>query len=290
MESPRIRLWRCKYLDQIAAARKAGKPIVYLDETWYDTHERLSRCWTDGSPGSELKTSRVRGKRLLLLHAGGENGWVSDAFFISGKNIKDCSADYHGDMNANVFEEWFKNQLCPNLEPRTCIVMDNASYHSRILEKIPNASWKKGDIIDFLQAKKVDIPEPPPLKPCLLNMVQSLQLQKVMAVDAMAESLGHEVLRLPPYHCVFNPIELVWGELKGYIRRHNVNPTCDESVVSLVRQAADLITTDKWKQYVGHAEKEESNFKGFDDYVDSCEDTGQFVFEINGDESSEDEL
>jgi hypothetical protein len=29
------------------------------------------------------------------------------------------------------------------------------------------------------------------------------------AVDEMAKAHGHTVLRLPPYHCVFNPIELL---------------------------------------------------------------------------------
>lgn len=28
---------------------------------------------------------------------------------------------------------------------------------------------------------------------------------------------GHTVLRLPPYHPDFNPIENVWSQLKGYV-------------------------------------------------------------------------
>jgi hypothetical protein len=35
-------------------------------------------------------------------------------------------------------------------------------------------------------------------------------------VDDLIEEHGHKVLRLPPYHCHFNPIELVWSQAKRY--------------------------------------------------------------------------
>ena len=38
-----------------------------------------------------------------------------------------------------------------------------------------------------------------------------LGVQKVMIVDQMAAAKDIEVLRLPPYLCALNPIELLWG-------------------------------------------------------------------------------
>ncbi len=38
---------------------------------------------------------------------------------------------------------------------------------------------------------------------------------KKYRVDEMAKAAGHEVVRLPPYHCTFNPIELVWADEKA---------------------------------------------------------------------------
>ena len=42
---------------------------------------------------------------------------------------KKGSSDYHDEMNATSFEEWFQEKLLPALSPNTLIVMDNASYH-----------------------------------------------------------------------------------------------------------------------------------------------------------------
>ena len=38
--------------------------------------------------------------------------------------------------------------------------------------------------------------------------------------DEEASALGHIVLRLPPYHCQYNPIELVWGIMKRHYDKH----------------------------------------------------------------------
>ena len=37
----------------------------------------------------------------------------------------------------------------------------------------------------------------------------------------MAKAAGHEVVRLPPYHCELNPIELAWSQLKRFIKENN---------------------------------------------------------------------
>ena len=38
-------------------------------------------------------------------------------------------------------------------------------------------------------------------------------------VDEMARDHHKIVLRLPPYHCELNPIELVWAEIKNYVAK-----------------------------------------------------------------------
>lgn len=37
--------------------------------------------------------------------------------------------------------------------------MDNASYHSRVVNKIPTMSTKKSEIIDFMKSNKVTVPD-----------------------------------------------------------------------------------------------------------------------------------
>ena len=83
-----------------------------------------------------------KGERLIVLHAGGKDGWILgkhyfDALANAKIVIKGCdwvfkskkgSSDYHEEMNATSFEEWLEQKLLPALPPNT-LVMDNASYH-----------------------------------------------------------------------------------------------------------------------------------------------------------------
>ena len=59
-------------------------------------------------------------------------------------------------MNAEVFERWFANRFTPDLpkERKVVIVMDNAKYHSRLVEKI-----------SYLIKHLIEIPLPLPVKP-----------------------------------------------------------------------------------------------------------------------------
>jgi len=29
--------------------------------------------------------------------------------------------------------------------------------------------------------------------------------------------MGHEVVKLPPYHCQYNPIEMFWAQVEGEV-------------------------------------------------------------------------
>lgn len=40
-------------------------------------------------------------------------------------------------------------------------------------------------------------------------------------INTIAQEAGHGVVRLPPYHCQYNPIELIWGQVKSYIAKKN---------------------------------------------------------------------
>ena len=85
---------------------------------------------TGGTKGGVRKPTG-KGSRLIILHAGGENGWIDGADLVF--QSKKSTGDYHDEMNSERFEEWFCDQLLPNLQPSSLIVIDNASYHSRKL-------------------------------------------------------------------------------------------------------------------------------------------------------------
>ena len=54
--------------------------------------------------------------------------------------------DYHEEMDSDRFLKWFKEQLIPNIPPNSFIVLDNASYHSRELNKAPTSNSRKTDM------------------------------------------------------------------------------------------------------------------------------------------------
>ena len=86
-----------------------------------------------------------KGKRLIILHAGSEDGWVPNGSLVY-QSLND-DGDYHQEMNHTIFEKWFEDQLLPNIPPNSLIVMDNASYHSRRKEALPTSNWRKGDML-----------------------------------------------------------------------------------------------------------------------------------------------
>jgi hypothetical protein len=50
-------------------------------------------------------------------------------------------------------------QLLQNSKEPSVIVMDNAPYHSILLEKPPTQSWRKDEIIAWLQQKGIPFAE-----------------------------------------------------------------------------------------------------------------------------------
>jgi hypothetical protein len=75
---------------------------------------------------------------------GTKQGFVEGAARIFTSSSS--SADYHESMDSRYFEEWF-DMLLRSLEQPTVILLDNAPYHSRIVNKQPSSSWRKAEII-----------------------------------------------------------------------------------------------------------------------------------------------
>ncbi|CAH1957897.1 unnamed protein product [Acanthoscelides obtectus] len=136
IEKEEIVIWRREYLRKIRQFRAEGRKIYYLDETWVNAGHTQGKVWAflDG-----LSTG-------LKNPAGSVDGFVPEALwaFESKK-----TGDYHEEMDGNSFENWFK-KILPTLDDNAIIVMDNAPYHSRKLEKIPTMATKKADIQQWL--------------------------------------------------------------------------------------------------------------------------------------------
>lgn len=282
IEQPRLVKWRYSYLRQIAKFREEGCKVFYLDETWYDSHNTPNKGWTDGTHNCQLDLPVGRGKRIIIAHCGNEDGFVVNGLLLSAKDIKSSSADYHEDMTANLFERWFSG-LLSKLPNGSVIVLDNAPYHSRQFLKVPNMSTKKSDILDFMRQHNIPFEEDkPPRKDILVQQIRRCNIKPTYVIDEMAKERGMTVLRLPPYHCCFNPIEMVWSQVKRFITRYNRQPKMSESVILLIREAMEQVTAENWSSYVAHVKKTEKEYANMDTLVDKA-----FELIINVDDSSD---
>lgn len=141
--------------------------------------------------------------------------------FIGDKSKK--KQDYHTEMNSEHFEEFF-GEILEFIPEKSCIVIDMASYHRRITEESrnPTTRYRKQEIIDWLIAKEIDVPETyadfnDMTVPVLLNLSRLHKIDPVFAIEKMVEESGKDVkiLWLPVAHCELNAIELVWSNVKG---------------------------------------------------------------------------
>ena len=119
---------RASYLRSIRRLRQTQpeRQFVYLDETWFSQNDVQERAWLDSHEISGRKTALGKGRRLVILHAGSSRGFISGALFSAGNDGQ--TADNHSNMSTDKFEKWFEEQLLPNIEPSSVIVMDNAPY------------------------------------------------------------------------------------------------------------------------------------------------------------------
>ncbi|KAH6944319.1 hypothetical protein HPB50_002692 [Hyalomma asiaticum] len=139
--------------------------IYYLDETWVNAGHTEEKVWEDTTVSSredairkglttELRAPSGKWGRLIVLHAGSEIGFVDGRCLVFWAK-KSVTTDYHSEVDGLRFERWFTEQLLPSIEPRSVIVMDNAPYHSVLLEKLPSTSSREADIQSWLTEKSI---------------------------------------------------------------------------------------------------------------------------------------
>lgn len=211
MERTDIALLRCDFLRKIKQIDNWEK-VVYLDETWLNANHTVGKAWTDDTAKSSTKTPEGKGQRLIICHAGTATGFVPNCLWAF-KSVK--TTEYHEEMNFENFKTWFI-KLLENLNEPHYILMDNASYHSVQINKPPSSNNKKAEIIEWLQRNGVET-DSQMLKKELVRLLNfhKQQTHPSYFLDELAKSNGHTVIRLPPYHCQYNAIELIWAQIKG---------------------------------------------------------------------------
>lgn len=247
---------RTVFLRTMQQIRQAGTSrIYYLDETFVNQNHARAMCWkmSDGHGG--LKVPVGKGGRIIVLHVGSaETGFIPQSKLIFKASKAKNSEDYHSEMTYVIFRRWFKEQLLPYIPPCSVIVMDNASIHSVQVNKAPTTNSKKADIIAWLTSNGIPHSSSHTRAELLVLVNAHKPAYKVYEIDEIAKEHGHRVVRLPPYHCHYNPIELVWAQVKAYIADKNKTFKIAD-VERLTHEAIESISKSAWAACVRHAEK-----------------------------------
>ena len=258
-----LRRARAKFLRRMKEAREQNTNLVFLDETWVNVHHTFLKEWTKKDSSEARLIPTGKGQRLILLHAvDDKTGFIPDCKLLFKSNSTD-GRDYHTEMNGDTFENWLENKLLPALDEPSLVLLDNASYHTRKdpATTAPTTASKLDEMRQWLKKKRLDFPEKGPgsHKKDLLKIINSNKPPQEYIVDNLIREYGHEPLRLPPYHCQFNPIELLWGIIKNDVAANNSEFKLD-AMKLLTEQAIDKISLETIKKTFEHTKKIEEEY------------------------------
>lgn len=261
IEQPHIVSKRITFLKTYLQYLESGEyTFVFLDETWiYENGTQVYQWVNENERFGIPQRAEGEGKRFTILHAGTSSGFLPNCDLLLSDNTE--HRDYHKNMTSIIFMEWVKNQLLPalnNLGAKCAVVMDNAPYHSKQIEKAPSFCTKKNDMKKWLTEHNIQF-EPTLNKKSLWEIIRYYkpQIEKSFEIDKLIRDHGHTVLRLPPYNCQYNPIELCWAFLKTYYNKH-VQSSSEKKICRVKetwQKALGHYTPEMWANSVRHCEE-----------------------------------
>ncbi|KAF8371988.1 hypothetical protein PRIPAC_73879 [Pristionchus pacificus] len=264
---------QANFLRSMLEIRTEGKCLIWsVDETWVHKGMRPNIGWTDKeaqkAPLTFIKNGLTagnsaqweRGERLVIVACLSEHGFRCPLIWRTGK--VDDGGDYHKEMNSEEFEKYIQNVFkelvkeAEERELRPVLLMDNASYHSRVLDKMPTTNDRKAVISDWLVRKGIDCPAGLKKKE-LVDKLKKLSRKEhnIYIVDKMAEDYGVTLVRTPPYMAEFAPIELGWSAMKR-AQYDLINRTDDGRVIrEKLLEWMENYPAEKCKSYMEHSRK-----------------------------------
>lgn len=90
----------------------------------------------------------------------------------------------------------------------------------------------------------------PVLRPDQIVVLDNLSAHKSPRVDALVESKGAKVLRLPPYSPDFNPIEMAISKMKSLLRKRARRDV--DSLNQAIGEAMESVTPEDARNFIRH--------------------------------------
>ena len=213
-----------------------------------------------GSTKKNVRTKRKRRKTSSEEFDDGNNGEDDSTDKILsgprkrkyfGKDLIDRNetVDYHGMFHHDYFIEW-TDELLKTLKERkfeNCvIVMDNASYHKRVSDDIPRATWRKEDLLKYCTCNGIDTVKKEMLKAHIWQILSEsfpAVLNPKSVVQEIIEAAGHQLIFTPPHFSDLQPIEMVWACVKGEVGRAYDKDTTFKMVKGRLKEAFENLSS-----------------------------------------------
>ena len=109
--------------------------------------ENYWKGWSDGS-NEGAGTTVSKGPRIIIMHAGSEEAFVSDSLLIFRPETK--IEDYHDNMNTENYKKYVTEILILDFPKRSVIVVEKTPYHNVQCKKVSNTFNGKDDIKAWL--------------------------------------------------------------------------------------------------------------------------------------------
>jgi hypothetical protein len=257
---------RAAYFRRLDDLRANGVFIYYHDETWCNVGEEKRSIWLTDKGEGRLKKSDGKGKRLAISAMINENGFHKESV-----DIFTCDEDHS--MNSIHFINWVEKaashlRFLHGPTARIAIIIDNATWHNELIDeaKPPKRSWRKDQLQQWLDEHMLKY-DANLKKAELLEIAFSHVPPKRYKTNAAANLFNVELVRLPIKHCVLNPIELAWAQLKAYVRSNNTHFRLTD-IRSLSEEYIAALDGETSRRFIEHARKAEEKFRAADDFVE----------------------
>ena len=219
--------------------------------------------WLNDNGEKRVKKSNGKGKRLAISAMINEAGFNKESVDIFTCNEEDS-------MNSTHFTQWVDSYLrfLHGPIPRIAIIIDNARWHNELVDetKPPKRSWRKDQLQKWLEEHGI-IYDTKLKKAELLEIASANVPPKRYKTNIAANVFNVELVRLPIKHCVLNPIEQAWPQLKTYVRSYNTHFRLS-GIRSLSKEYIAGLDDETSRRLIDHARKAEEVFRTADDFVE----------------------
>ena len=195
--------------------------IIFLDESYVCKNHCRGKSWKFSENFNFFKKPSGKGTRIVMTGAITENGWLKGSFQYW---VANSNSDYHKNFNSDIFYDYMKTHIIPQLKSPSVVVLDNAPYHFIMERKDfnPNKATKV-ELQNWLTEKNIKFPKSllqSDLKK-LCNQYwdkpKNILEEELKLIGLKNFGLPHILLYLPPYHPELNPIELCWARMKNFM-------------------------------------------------------------------------